>query len=73
MTQEVNNISEETMQKIREFDKQVGELQRKYGLEMYAANQAMDNGEVITVIKIRETKKEVYDKSKKRNTANQEA
>ena len=43
-------MKEETKQK-DSFNEELAELQKKYGYKLYAANQVMENGEIMPLIK----------------------
>lgn len=66
-------------QRSEEFQKELVPLQKKCGLEIYAAQVVLQNGEIVTLIKLRDllpvstvidTKK--YDKPKKGNPLSEE-
>lgn len=46
---------ENKQEKIQEFQKKLEELQKEYGMQLYAANVVVggENGEVVPLIKIR--------------------
>jgi len=45
------------------FEQELEKLQEKYGMQLYAAQVLLQNGELVNLIKMREIKK--YDNTKK--------
>ena len=46
----------ELEQRVEDFEKELTSLQERYSLRLYATNQAMENGEVFPLVKIRDVK-----------------
>ena len=66
----INNIKRmnDFEKRSEEFQKEIENLQRKYGVQVYAAQVLLQNGELATLIKMRDTMPQVatkmYDENK---------
>jgi len=83
MTQDVKiDVSKMDRQvRVDSFNKELASLQEKYGLKLYAANQVLEGGEVIPIVKVMdsdpisdmemvsESSKKYENRAKERNTA----
>lgn len=58
----------EKEKKIEKFQEELSKIQKKYGLQLYAANVVVggENGEVIPVVKIRILEPEMVDVEEKK-------